>query len=411
MTSALQSSAVTKNAPRILIAVTGSLGDLNPMLAIGEQLLGLGAEVRIATLSSYQDACARRGLPFLPLGRTDDHVGRLRYTREMIEADSFERFVERMNFEDLELLYAQLLTAAGGADVLVAPAHVAPAHLVAEKLGIPYVACASCVIHIRPPAVTDSESEKRLAAAKVRWNAALRSLRQAQGLERRVLPLASFLSDAAKVLGILPSFLLSAAHLRTPNLEVVGYADLAPAPALLKDEELRAFCNEQTVAFSFGSFADACDPSYFFEESVAACRRLNLKCVYLSQHATPAMIAARAQDVLVRSNSTPGIVFPLAGMAVHHGATGTLMAACKHCKPMVIVPFVLDQPEHAERMQGLIGAPIVPAARYDRDSATDALLLAQERRQSMRAQLRELMNEYSDGAERAAHQILATLCA
>ena len=106
---------------------------------------------------------------------------------------------------------------------------------------------------------------------------------------------------------------------------------------------------------------------------------------------------------------TPGDRHTVAAMAVHHGATGTLMAACKHCKPMVIVPFVLDQPEHAERMQGLIGAPIVPAARYDRNSATHALLSAHERQQSMRAQLRELMNDYSDGAERAAHQILATL--
>src|SRR5690606_23636556 len=119
-----------------------------------------------------------------------------------------------------------------------------------------------------------------------RWHSALRRLRQEEQLERRVLPFASLLTDATKVLGVLPSFLLSAVDLRTPNLEVVGYAEHRQTAWMLPDEELRRFCDERTVAFCFGSFADACDPMYFFEESVAACRALGLKCVYLSQHAT-----------------------------------------------------------------------------------------------------------------------------
>jgi rhamnosyltransferase subunit B len=395
--------------PRILIATTGSLGDLNPMIAIGRQLRKLGADVTVAALSCYKIAIQSNGFGFLSIGGREDYVQSLRYTREMLAHDSFELFVERVNFEQLDTLYAQLLEAVRDADILVAPAHVVPAHLVAEKRGIPYVACALCLIHIKSPATAGSEEYKRLAASSARWNAILRRLRQDQRLERRVLPFASLLSDASKVLGVLPHFLLSPGDFRTPNLEVVGYADHAPAERMIQDERLRSFCDERTVAFSFGSFADTCDPMHFLQESIAACRELGLKCVYLSRQVTSEMLEMTSQEVQIRSDVAPDAVFPLVGIAVHHGGTGTLVAACKHAKPMVIVPFFLDQPLHADRMQNLIGSPHIPARDYTRARAVEALRHTLMHRAHMIASLESLRRQCSDGAEQAAHQILSAL--
>jgi UDP:flavonoid glycosyltransferase YjiC (YdhE family) len=96
-------------------------------------------------------------------------------------------------------------------------------------------------------------------------------------------------------------------------------------------------------------------------------------------------------------------------MTVNHGGTGTLMAACKSLKPMVIVPFFLDQPLHAERMHSLIGCPVISAVEYSRHSAVQALRQAMEKREPMSASLGELMAGEKDGALRGAQQILAVL--
>jgi vancomycin aglycone glucosyltransferase len=393
----------------VLIATTGSLGDLNPMLAIGERLLAMGAEVDFATYPCYQRLCVESGFRFFPLGGSDEYVGTLKYSRQMLDEQSFDTFVDRVNFDQLDQLFAQLLEAAEGADVLVAPSHVAPAHLVAEKKGIPYVACAMCLIHIKSTAPIGTEAHRRLATSAARWHSALRKLRAEQRLERRVLPFASLVSDATKMLGVLPSFLLSPADLRTPRLEVTGYAEHRQTAWMTPDDELRDFCDPRTVAFSFGSFADACDPDYFLEESVAACRALGLKCVYLTQHATERMRQGASDDVLIRSNLAPAAVFPLVGIAVHHGGTGTLMAACKHSKPMVIVPFFLDQPQQAARMEALIGAPTVQARNYERVAASRALQIAMSDQESMSQRVRALMAKEIDGAESSARSIFAML--
>ncbi len=395
--------------PQILISTTGSLGDLNPMLAVGEELLALGAKVTFATYPCYEDACRKSGFGFVALGGPESYVSSLRYSREMLADGSFEMFVDRVNFDHLEPQYAQLLAAADGADLLLASAHVVAAHLVAEKVGIPYVACATCLIHLRSVATIGSDRYRKLATASARWQSVLRKFRLDHQLARKVLPMASLLSDAAKVVGVLPSFLVSAQDTRNPKLEVVGYANHRQSEWMVPDDELRAFCDERTVAFSFGSFADACDPNYFFEESVAACRMLNLKWVFVSQHVKPDMLEGSSDDGLVRNTLAPGAVFPLVGMTVHHGGTGTLIAACKSLKPMVVVPFFLDQPLHAERMHSLIGCPVISATEYSRHTAVQALRQALENREAMSASLRELMAGETDGAVRGAQQTLAVL--
>jgi len=395
--------------PRVLIATTGSLGDLNPMLAIGDHLRALGADVDFATYPCYERACHENGFRFFAIGGSGDYVHTLRLTRDMLDEQSFDVFVDRVNFDQLDLSYQQLLEAAAGADIIVAPSHVAPAHLVAEKLGIPYVACALCLIHLKSTATIGTEEYKRLSASAARWHSVLRKLRESQGLSRKVLPFASLLSGVTLLLGVLPPYLLSPADLRIPSLEVTGYAAFPRTRKTLRDDVLSSFCDERTVAFSFGSFADACDPAHFFTESLAACRMLGLKCVYLSKRATPAMLEASGPDFMVREDVAPADVFPLVGITAHHGGTGTLVAACDHPKPMIIVPFFLDQPLHAARMNALTGCPQISARDYDRHSAAEALKLALQHGHSMTEKIRGLAAQQSDGAERSAHRILSTL--
>lgn len=378
------------------------------MRAVGEQLLAQGADVSFATNSCYERACLESNFEFFPLG-TPDYVSTLQYTRKMLEEQTFDVFVNRGIFDHLEPMYAQLLAAASGADIVVAPSHVLAAHLVAEKLGIPYVACAYCLIQTKAIAPLGSEEHRQISASAGRWHSILREFRQAHHLKRRVLPFASPITDATRMLGMLPGFLLSPGDSRLPNFELVGYAEHRQTEWMLQDADLRGFCDDRTVAFAFGSVADACDPAYFLEESVAACKALGLKCVYLSQHVTSSMLQRRSSDVLVRNNLAPAAVFPLVGTAVHHGGSGTLMAACKSLVPMAIVPFFLDQPQQATRMRELIGCANIPARSYNRDTAIEALVHTFKERNAMTTRLRELMAGEADGAIRSAQSILSIL--
>ena len=53
---------------RVLIATTGSLGDLHPYLAIGLELRSRGVAVTIATNNYYRTKVEHTGLGFAPMG-------------------------------------------------------------------------------------------------------------------------------------------------------------------------------------------------------------------------------------------------------------------------------------------------------------------------------------------------------
>lgn len=394
---------------RILVATTGSLGDVNPMLAVAEQLHALGAEVVFAAPDCYSKHCTP-DLKFVPIGSSEDYVSSLRYDRSMLTEQGFAQFAERLNFDHLEELYDQLLTAADGADAVFAPTHVVPAHLVAEKNRIPYIGCALGTAHLQSPLTLGaSDQQKHMLLAVTRWHGALRKLREDKQLARRPLPLASLLYDARRILALLPPFLIPAGKNQLANLEVVGYAEHAQRTRMVQDQELLSFCDARTVAFSFGSFADACDPDFYFTESVAACRMLDLRCVYLSRHMPSGSWDRTSNpDVLLRADVAPGAVFPLVAATVHHGGTGTLMAACRAAKPMIVVPFFLDQPEHAARMYSLIGSESIPALQFNRHTAAEALQRTLANREEMCRRLGSLLPECRNGSEAAARSILST---
>jgi rhamnosyltransferase subunit B len=394
----------------VLIAVNGSFGDLYPMLAVAARLQALAAKVTLVAPSFYRQMCERHGFEFTELGRARDYVESIQYDRTMLTDTGTGELMDRSNFQPLEQRYAETLAAADSADAVVAPLHVVPAHLVAEKKRIPFIACALGMAHLTSP-TAGGRADKAYAARTARWHKALSDLRRKHGLARQALPCTSMLRSASCTLGLLPAFLAQESSYIT-NLEIVGYPQYQQSGLLnpFRDEELRTFCDSRTVVFSFGSFADACDPSSLFEESVAACRMLGLKCLYLSRY-VDTEIAARVagDDVILRDYVPHREVFPLVGAIVHHGGTGTLMHACEYAKPMVIVPFFLDQPLHAARMQSLIGAQYIPWQQYQRSNVAGALAHTLQNAASLRTKLAALKPDCGDGAERAALRILSVV--
>jgi len=381
---------------RLLIATLGSLGDVHPLMDVGTALAGQGHEVRFAAQAVHEDRCESRGLQFRAIGDNEEYVSAISYRNcKLDEFDDSIAIFDRLNFRHLPQVFDELYAASANAQAIVAPMHVVAAHLVAEKRGIPLISC------ILSPAMF-TQAFKGGGDMAPRWNIALAELRRSRGLEARAIPLASLGTGAATMLGLFPDFMLDGAIHK--DIEVIGYPQITD-PAT--DPALRAFCDERTVVFSFGSYMDACDPAHFFEESVAACRELGLKCVYLSRYLEKE--TAASADVLVRAFVPHDAVFPYAGAIVHHGGAGTLFAACKYTIPMVVVPFLHDQPYNAARMQALIGAPVIPAREYTRAALVTALRHVAANREGMRGNLAQLMTGQRTAADGAARAIVASL--
>jgi rhamnosyltransferase subunit B len=386
---------------RVLIATLGSLGDLNPALALGHALVAAGHEVCIAANPMHGAATRGQGFVFVPLGQHLDPTDLSNYVDINETHDECFSFIDHANFTQLDTLYDDLSAAAENADLLLAAYYVVPAHLVAAKRGIPLLAYTlSPAYFVEQTRMQGTHIGK---PAPTGWHVALAMLRRRVGLPARLLPYTSIFTAPVRIFGLFPQFLLESDH-QIP-LQVVGYSQTTwLKPVATPDPALLAFCDERTVVFSFGTFVDCRDSQRMFEASVAACRTLSLKCMYLSRYIEWNDVL---DDVLVRPFVDHAAIFPCAGIIVHHGGLGTLVAASAAGKPMVIVPFLYDQPYHARRMAALIGAPIVMAADYRHASLIEALRIATKHAQSMKHALAELMAREEDGFLRIISEVEA----
>lgn len=389
---------------RILIATLGSLGDLNPALMLGRALVSAGHQVRIAANSMHEAATRRQGLEFAPLGRYPDPTDLSDCVREHDMHDEGMAFIDHANFSQLDALHDDLSAAAEHADVLLAAYYLVPAHIVAARRGIPLLAYT-----LSPAHFFEQPGVRARTPIPARWNIQLAALRRRQGLPLRPFPFTAIFTDPARILGVFPRFLLDSDHayllrdMGCAPIRLVGYCQNTPLESMVPpDPALLAFCDERTAVFSFGSFVDRGHPQHMFDVSVAACRELGLKCLYLSRYVE---WNEDADDVMLRPFVDHASVFPLVGTIVHHAGLGTLAAACAAAKPMVTVPFLYDQPYHAQRMAKLIDAPIVPAAEYGVMPLVAALRIAADRAPVMKAGLRELMAREEGGFLATVHEI------
>jgi UDP:flavonoid glycosyltransferase YjiC (YdhE family) len=117
------------------------------------------------------------------------------------------------------------------------------------------------------------------------------------------------------------------------------------------------------VVFTLGSSAVGAAGS-FYEESVAAVRRLGVRAVLLTGGFAENQPATLPKDVLVVDRAPHQLLFPRAGAIVHQGGIGTTAQALRSGRPMLVVPHAHDQPDNAFRVTNLGVARTVFPSRY-----------------------------------------------
>jgi UDP:flavonoid glycosyltransferase YjiC (YdhE family) len=136
--------------------------------------------------------------------------------------------------------------------------------------------------------------------------------------------------------------------------------------------ELQKFLDagEPPIVFTLGSAAVG-TAGDFFQQSADAALRLGRRAVLLvGRDPRNWPIPTLPEGVIGVPYAPHAAVFPYACVVVHQGGIGTTGEAMRAGRPMLVVPYSHDQPDHAARLARLGIARSVPRERYSSQIAT-----------------------------------------
>ncbi|MFN3649670.1 MAG: glycosyltransferase [Armatimonadota bacterium] len=382
---------------RIVLTTFGSLGDLFPYVAIGRELQARGHRAEIATTEYHREPVEAAGLVFHPIR---PEARPMEETREVIRRAMDARsgsavVIREMLMPHLRDQYEDLLRICAGADFVVSHPITYATPLVAEKLRLRWAATLlqpMLLMSAYDPPVPPGDpwavalyrfgprvnaALMRVAKARVRrWVAPVDRLRDELGLPSRGNP--AFEGQFSPYLNLaLFSRVLAAPQPDWPeHLQVTGFPFYDPAgDAARLPEEVEAFlaAGEPPIVFTLGSSAVLIGDD-FYVESVAAAQRLGRRALLLAGKAEWNRLPhPLPPGVLAVEYAPHGLVFPRACAVVHQGGVGTTGQALRSGRPMLVVPFAHDQPDHAARITRLGVGLGLARARYRAGAAAERL--------------------------------------
>lgn len=374
---------------RILLATLGSLGDLNPYIAVGKELLARGQQVRLATSIDYRARVEAAGLEFAPLAPSIAELGEPEQTAQLF-FDPWkgpERLLKAMVIAPLRRAHADLRAAAEGVSIAVSHPITPALSLIAESRELPWLSSVlapySLFSMTDPSVIPNFEWLQRLPRlggwphrsllnlARVtvrRWERPLHALRAEFGLppiERTLLMDGQF-SPRGTLALFDPS--LAVPQQDWPAATFVCGAALHDAGdpqnatvTTAADEALERFlaAGPPPVVFALGSSAVWLARDYW-KHAIAACTTLGVRGLLLTgmplQQPLPAHIAAF--DYVPYSR-----VFERAAVIVHQVGIGTLSYALRSGRPQLLTPAGFDQSDNAARAARLGVGRVLPFRR------------------------------------------------
>ncbi|RRH86885.1 glycosyltransferase [Mesorhizobium tamadayense] len=358
---------------RILLSTYGSRGDVEPVVALGERLQALGAEVRVSVPGDAEFAalCARAGVPLVPaFAPVREWVKEMTRRRASASPESRAELISGQAAEIVARQYDALMAAAEGCDAVVACGlfpSCAAARLVAEQRGIRYILATFCPIwlpsahnrpheypgHPLPAGMTDNRAlwDHDIATKYALFGKAINSHRASLGLPA-VDNVRDYVFGDPVLLACDPTLGPWLPSDLTDALQTGAWilADERPLPG-----GLEAFleAGSPPVYVGFGSIAVASEAG---RAAIEAIRAKGRRTVMAHGWAELGLIDDR-DDCFAVGDVNQQALFGRVAAAMHHGGAGTTVAAARAGAPQVVVPQIGDQPYWARRVAELgIGA-------------------------------------------------------
>jgi UDP:flavonoid glycosyltransferase YjiC (YdhE family)/GT2 family glycosyltransferase/transglutaminase-like putative cysteine protease len=351
-----QPEASSSSPQRIIITSIGSTGDVQPLLALADELRNAGHELVFALPSMYQNRIESLGFRFAKVGAgTGVDAWHKIFARQAEITDPIEQtryFVEAL-VPWMPRMFQELRALCSEADILIGPTFQLAARMVHDATGIPFVS-----VHFSPFGSKGNKALREISAPLVN------QVRQQAGL----LPL----TDPLGADGASPQLALYAVsrHVFRPpagwatHHHLTGYwffdeATWQPDPALV--EFIQA--GEPPVVVTFGSMPSD-DPVALTDLILAAIKQAGCRAIIQRGGGDLARSRALPENIRTVDFVPHGWLFPRAACVVHHGGAGTTAAAFRAGVPTVVAPHLLDQPIWAEyaRALGCAGA-VIPHAQ------------------------------------------------
>ena len=421
---------------RIVFTTFGTLGDVNPLIALALEMRRRGHDPVLAVPEMFRSRIEPLGIGFHRIrpdqDPLDSHLIAMIYDIKKGTERGLREFLFpaiHQSYEDL-LLAVQASASHPPADLLVSGELAYAAPLVAEVTGIhwashvlaPFSFFSAYDPPVLPPYPTLARVQSlvpgmghlitRFARFVTReWSEPVYALRQELGLPPGGDPLFVAKFSHELVLALFSSALGERQPDWPRSTRTTGFVfydgnagrmDLAPA--------LEAFLKEgpPPLVFTLGSAA-VLDAGDFYQQSALAVEQVEERAVLLvgddprnlPAHKVPA-------NICIAQYAPYSQLFPRASLIVHQGGVGTTAQVLRAGKPMLIMPYSHDQPDNARRVRRLGVARVIPRKRYRADTAARVIraMLAepryQERAASIGVQVRgeDGLKEAGDALER-----------
>ncbi len=375
----------------VLFTTFGSLGDLHPYIAIGQELRKLGHQAAIGTIAGYEDKITSQGLGFVPIrphAPADDPAlvepffDQFRGTERVLRALAS---VVRESYQDTLLVAREF-------DAMVTHPTSLGAVLVAQQLKLPWIssvlAPASFLSACDPPVLAPAPwliKVRALGPGAMRavwrivkpvtryWLREVIELRREIGLASRANPLFEGAHSPDLVLALFSRRFAQPQPDWPANTIVTGFPFFDdPDPRVAPELETFLETGPAPVIFTLGSSAVAAAGD-FYAASLQAIERLGVRALFLTGSHPQNLPGRLPRQVLAWPYAPHEQVFPRASAIVHQGGIGTTAQALRSGRPMLVVPFAHDQFDNAGRARRLSVAATIPRRGYTPRTAERAL--------------------------------------
>jgi UDP:flavonoid glycosyltransferase YjiC (YdhE family) len=406
---------------KVVISTAGSLGDLNPFIALALELKRRGYEPLIASQVEFRAKIEAEGIAFHALRPgVEDVKGELGYDQQTVYrkatngSSGLPFLVRRIAMPFLRRAYADMMSATQGAALVVTHPSAFAARLAAETRGIkwmsavlaPFGLMSSCdppVFSTAPGLallrdLTNARFDAALLAMVKKvtdpWTAPFQQLRRELGLPPVINPLFEGQFSPYATLALYSRWMGELQPDHPVNCDITGFAFYdtpAGAPTQLP-EDLKRFLAEgpPPLVFTLGT-ALVNDPGDFYERSFRTAEMLGRRAVFLgldgalgdNAHA----VRRSLPSTMIGAGYVPhSLIFPYAEAVVHHGGVGTTAQALRAGKPQLITPFAGDQPDNAMRMCRLgVARQLAPNVYTPRRAAASLAALTRDRSVTLKA--------------------------
>jgi rhamnosyltransferase subunit B len=374
---------------RIVLSNIGTLGDINPLIAIALELKRRGHVPVMALPAVYEARIRPLGLEFHPVRPDIDPNNNLLVEMIYDVKKGTETGLREFLFPALRQTYDDLLDAAtkpARADLLLLGELNYAGPVVAEVTGIPWASYVLAPLSffsafdppVLPPYPRLARADravpgfgrviKRLARFVSRkWPEPIYELRRELGLQRGPNPLFDAKHSPRLVLALFSRVLGVEQKDWPPNTLITGFCFYdADAGNQSLPSHLEKFLagGDAPVVFTLGSAA-VLAAGQFYEHSARAAMLMGVRAVLLiGSDSRNRPTAALPDSICVAEYAPYSSLFPRSALVVHQGGVGTTAQCLRAGKPMLIMPYSHDQPDNARRMRRLGVARSIAKGRY-----------------------------------------------